>query len=508
VPIGGASTRAFDPTLFVASSESPEWIKKAADYVCSGTDDHEEILAAKAALDVSGVYGRVQLAGGYFYPAAPISMGLHDLRGIAGFSTYLQFMDGNYGAGYVLQSSAMISDLYVWPILDSGGGTVPSNGIVITRTGHIQNLFFDQDGELNTTGASIRTAGGSLHNVWCIGGTSQAGNAAIRAVGSGKAESARISDVYIDGENQQYYGIDVEGDHWMLDNIKTRRTLDRGVTVAGVAAQIGPFVILDPGDYGVYLEATADDCIVGPGIVRQVDGSAYTDGVHLVSGATDNTVGPVHSDGHSNAEVADNGTGTILVPAPAPVAGDVSPLTTKGDLWGYTTVDARVAVGTAGDRLTPDTGEASGLRWDTPASAELYITTPAETTLAASTPTKAAGTTALETTPAAAGFTMPSNNRLTYGGTETKKFLIIATFSASSASANQLLGFHLAENGTVNAKTTVERHIQSTGEQKPGGIQGLFEMATNDYVEFFISNETAANNATVENLTLVAVEVP
>lgn len=45
-----------------------------------------------------------------------------------------------------------------------------------------------------------------------------------------------------------------------------------------------------------------------------------------------------------------------------------SPLTTKGDLWGYSTTDARVPVGTDGQVLTADSGETLGVKWATPTS--------------------------------------------------------------------------------------------------------------------------------------------
>jgi len=40
-----------------------------------------------------------------------------------------------------------------------------------------------------------------------------------------------------------------------------------------------------------------------------------------------------------------------------------SPLTTKGDLFSYSTVDARLGVGTNGYVLIPDSGETTGLKW-------------------------------------------------------------------------------------------------------------------------------------------------
>jgi hypothetical protein len=47
--------------------------------------------------------------------------------------------------------------------------------------------------------------------------------------------------------------------------------------------------------------------------------------------------------------------------------GGGSPLTTKGDLYTYSTTDARLGVGTNGQVLQADSAEATGLKWATPA---------------------------------------------------------------------------------------------------------------------------------------------
>jgi len=52
-----------------------------------------------------------------------------------------------------------------------------------------------------------------------------------------------------------------------------------------------------------------------------------------------------------------------------------SPLTTKGDLYGYTTTDARVGVGTNGQVLTADSTAGAGVAWATPAAAGLTLIT-------------------------------------------------------------------------------------------------------------------------------------
>lgn len=45
--------------------------------------------------------------------------------------------------------------------------------------------------------------------------------------------------------------------------------------------------------------------------------------------------------------------------------GTTSPLTTKGDLWGYDTADARVPVGSNGEFLRADSTDAQGVAWQT-----------------------------------------------------------------------------------------------------------------------------------------------
>jgi hypothetical protein len=45
---------------------------------------------------------------------------------------------------------------------------------------------------------------------------------------------------------------------------------------------------------------------------------------------------------------------------------DQTPLTTKGDLFGYSTADARIPVGSNGQVLTADSAETLGVKWATP----------------------------------------------------------------------------------------------------------------------------------------------
>ena len=50
---------------------------------------------------------------------------------------------------------------------------------------------------------------------------------------------------------------------------------------------------------------------------------------------------------------------------------DQTPLTTKGDLFGYSTADARIPVGADGTVLTADSAEALGVKWAAPAGGKI-----------------------------------------------------------------------------------------------------------------------------------------
>jgi len=52
--------------------------------------------------------------------------------------------------------------------------------------------------------------------------------------------------------------------------------------------------------------------------------------------------------------------------------GATSPLTTKGDLYGFSTLDARIPIGANATVLTADSTESLGLKWATPAAGGAY----------------------------------------------------------------------------------------------------------------------------------------
>lgn len=57
--------------------------------------------------------------------------------------------------------------------------------------------------------------------------------------------------------------------------------------------------------------------------------------------------------------------GTTAITFQSVGGGVTSPLTTKGDIWGYSTVNARIPVGADGSVLRGDSSQALGVKWDT-----------------------------------------------------------------------------------------------------------------------------------------------
>lgn len=92
--------------------------------------------------------------------------------------------------------------------------------------------------------------------------------------------------------------------------------------------------------------------------------SARTTNIVYVLPATDPTAGQFLSAGVPAAGVS-----TLSW-----AAGSSSPLTTKGDIWGYSTVDARIPVGTDDYVLTADSSAALGVSWQAPVTSSMTLT--------------------------------------------------------------------------------------------------------------------------------------
>ena len=110
----------------------------------------------------------------------------------------------------------------------------------------------------------------------------------------------------------------------------------------------------------------------GAAAIRTLGNSIDTTTKNLNPETTTGDIAYRSATANTNTRLAIGTTGQVLtVAAGVPswaTPTDQTPLTTKGDLFTFSTVDARLGVGANGTVLTADSAEATGLKWATSAS--------------------------------------------------------------------------------------------------------------------------------------------
>jgi hypothetical protein len=142
-----------------------------------------------------------------------------------------------------------------------------------------------------------------------------------------------------------------------------------------VSAKTGNYTLVaaDAGTRITMTSATATAITVNTGVFTAGD---ILEIINLGAGiltitagtATVNTAGSLALGQYESGVLFFNSTGAAIFSDYYQASGSTSPLTTKGDLYGYSTTNARVPIGTDGQVLTADSTAALGLKWATPSA--------------------------------------------------------------------------------------------------------------------------------------------
>ena len=145
---------------------------------------------------------------------------------------------------------------------------------------------------------------------------------------------------------------------------------------------------------------------------------------------------------------------------------DQTPLTTKGDLFGFDTADARIPIGTNGHILTADSTQSLGLKWAAPAGGGKVLqvvsaTTSSTTTIATSTPTDTGITATITPTLATSKILVIVSGHCNFRRTNTKQAVNYKLFRAATeiqGGAESAAGIEVTGGTYVEATHNVTIH--------------------------------------------------
>jgi len=99
-----------------------------------------------------------------------------------------------------------------------------------------------------------------------------------------------------------------------------------------------------------------------------------------------------------------------------------------------------------------------------------------------------------------------TDNKAVYTGSLTG-FYKVHVISACTAGNNQELEIAIYKNGSILTPSRSKGTTTGSGKAESLSCQDIVEMATNDYIEIFITNNTATTNVTVEDLNITVIRL-
>ena len=100
---------------------------------------------------------------------------------------------------------------------------------------------------------------------------------------------------------------------------------------------------------------------------------------------------------------------------------------------------------------------------------------------------------------------MPADNRLRYTGTPTMHFHVAVSTSFTTAGSNETIGLKVAKNGTVIDSSVCRRRVTSGSDIGSTAVHIDASLATNDYLELFVTNETNTSTVTIDEVYFFAL---
>ena len=170
--------------------------------------------------------------------------------------------------------------------------------------------------------------------------------------------------------------------------------------------------------------------------------------------------------------------------------GAASPLTTKGDLYTFSTSDTRIGVGANNTVLTADSAQATGLKWAAPASASgpaFKATGTTNQSLSASTWTKAElGTETFDTDSC---YDPTTNYRFTPNKAGYYSFQTTVRITHGDATAYYQYGIY--KNGTLENLLIIVTAQTSGSTYAASNL--IYFNGTTDYAEFYVYTQATAS---------------
>lgn len=100
-------------------------------------------------------------------------------------------------------------------------------------------------------------------------------------------------------------------------------------------------------------------------------------------------------------------------------------------------------------------------------------------------------------------FTHASPGRLTYTGTITRYFVVSGDISIISSANNVLVGIQLAKNGTLLPGSIKTFTKTTAADTKTIPVNYGVQLATNEYIEMYVTCDSAGATITANNGTLL-----